>query len=66
MFIFSLEGATIRLNSYYGSGLGPIYGYSCQGFENSLSSCSILSYSSLLTCYHYRDVGVECEGEVIY
>ena len=52
----------MRDSTYYGQGSGQIYGYHCGLFDNSLSSCSILSYYSLAGCHHYLDVGIECEG----
>ena len=55
---------TVRGNAFYGRGSGWIYGYSCRGTETSLSACSVLSYSSLVLCNHYNDVGVDCEGKV--
>ena len=58
-------GAKVRYNAYYGQGKGPIYGYSCNGREDSLFSCSRLSYYSISRCSHYEDVAVECEGEAV-
>ena len=48
----------------YGQGVGPIYGYSCRGTESSLSRCRVLSYQTIASCSHSRDVSVDCEGEV--
>lgn len=57
-------GATARTN-IYGEGIGPIYGYSCRGNEDSLSRCSAISYSTIVSCSHSRDIGVDCEGQIL-
>lgn len=58
-------GAIVRFNAYYGQGEGRIYGYSCGGRENSLSSCSRLPYYSIIGCSHYQDIGIDCEGKMV-
>ena len=61
--IFLNIGATARSN-VYSQGVGPIYGFRCQGNERSLSSCTVLSLQTIVACSHSRDVGVDCEGEI--
>ena len=56
-------GAISRRYGYYGRGRGPIfmsYVY-CRGTETHLVNCT----SSLSTCSHTYDVGVECPGKLL-
>ena len=65
MLVLCTAGAIYHRYAYYGRGTGPIFmsNVRCTGRETGLNQCSY-STSSIRYCTHYRDVGVECPGEL--
>ena len=58
-------GAIPFLNSYFGSGSGPIWldFVSCDGEEENLLNCSHNGFGvTSYYCDHLDDVGVQCPG----
>ena len=54
-------------NAYYGLGSGPIWldNLDCLGTETSVYDCNHLGFG-IHNCGHYEDVGVVCQGIVVY
>lgn len=52
--------------AHFGMGSGPILLGSahCTGMESSVLECR-LNVNNLLSCNHYEDAGVQCQGTVI-
>ena len=52
--------------AHFGMGSGPILLGSahCTGIESSVLECR-LNVNNLLSCNHYEDAGVQCQGTVI-
>lgn len=57
-------GAIARRRAYFGSGSGPILlaDMFCSGDESSLLDCNRNMFG-MLSCNHFEDAGVTCEGE---
>eukprot|EP00057_Strongylocentrotus_purpuratus_P014833 XP_011669307.1 PREDICTED: deleted in malignant brain tumors 1 protein [Strongylocentrotus purpuratus] len=55
---YSTDNVVARSSAYYGQGSGPIQRAQCDGWEDTLQSCTLTSGDSL--CRHYEDAGVRC------
>ena len=51
----------------FGAGSGPIHIYNmdCQGDENALLDCDILSEDGNIYCHHAEDAGVICGKDIV-
>ena len=51
-------------NAHFGTGVGAIYlnDVGCGGSESNLINCS---HSSFVSCGHYEDAGVRCQGRLM-
>ena len=65
VLVLYTTGATLHQYAYFGRGSGPIFmrNVQCTGRETRLTSC-YYSTSTARYCSHYRDIGVECPGEL--
>ena len=68
MVIFFYIPAIPVLWGGFGQGTGPIFlqDVACHGTESFLLSCSRPEIGSTNYCSHFDDVGVVCQGKVMY
>ena len=60
------EGAIYVGDAYFGEGSGPVLEYiNCAGTEPNVTDCSWGSVGQL-NCHHGRDVGVICQGIMVW
>ena len=55
---YSTDNVVARSSAFYGEGSGPIQRAQCDGWEDTLESCTLTSGDS--ACRHYEDAGVRC------
>ena len=68
LLLFQHTFLQVQLNaSQFGQGTGPILmsAVDCSGQESNLFKCPYQPFSNSL-CTHYHDVGVKCEGIIMY
>ena len=64
--LFDHTDGTAIVGGAYGAGSGPIFvsQLTCLGTESSVLDCQKLAKLGLVSCDHFRDVGVRCVGIV--